>query len=41
MRRTSFPNLTRLRRDAHENGEARWLHAERVCLSMEPAEMNV
>ena len=36
MRRTSFPNLTRLRRDAHDATEACWLHAERSCLSMEP-----
>jgi protein-L-isoaspartate(D-aspartate) O-methyltransferase len=36
MRRTSFPNLTRLRRDAHPPGEGCWLHADRFCLSMEP-----
>ena len=36
MRRTSFPNLTQLRRDAHERTDACWLHAERFCLSMEP-----
>ena len=35
MRRTSFPNLTRLRRDAHDRTEACWLHADRLCLSME------
>jgi protein-L-isoaspartate(D-aspartate) O-methyltransferase len=35
MRRTSFPNLTQLRRDAHEQSEACWLHGERFCLSME------
>jgi protein-L-isoaspartate(D-aspartate) O-methyltransferase len=36
MRRTSFPNLTRLRRDAHAATEGCWLHADRFCLSMEP-----
>jgi protein-L-isoaspartate(D-aspartate) O-methyltransferase len=36
MRRTSFPNLTRLRRDAHAKAEGCWLHAGRFCLSMEP-----
>jgi protein-L-isoaspartate(D-aspartate) O-methyltransferase len=36
MRRTSFPNLTRLRRDPHPGNEGCWLHAERFCLSMEP-----
>jgi protein-L-isoaspartate(D-aspartate) O-methyltransferase len=36
MRRTSFPNLTRLRRDAHESSEGCWLHGEHFCLSMEP-----
>jgi hypothetical protein len=36
MRRTTFPNLTRLRRDAHPSSEGCWLHAERFCLSMEP-----
>jgi protein-L-isoaspartate(D-aspartate) O-methyltransferase len=36
MRRTSFPNLTRLRRDAHQQAEGCWLNAERFCLSMEP-----
>ena len=36
MRRTAFPNLTRLRRDAHPGTEGCWLHAERFCLSMEP-----
>jgi protein-L-isoaspartate(D-aspartate) O-methyltransferase len=36
LRRTSFPNLTRLRQDAHDATEACWLHAERFCLSMEP-----
>jgi protein-L-isoaspartate(D-aspartate) O-methyltransferase len=34
LRRTSFPNLTSLRRDAHEQSEDCWLHAERFCLSM-------
>jgi len=37
LRRTSFPNLTRLRRDAHESSDACWLHGEHFCLSMEPA----
>lgn len=36
MRRTSFPNLTRLRRDAHDRGDGCWLHAGRLCFSMEP-----
>jgi len=36
MRRTSFPNLTRLRRDDHPQAEGCWLHTERFCLSMEP-----
>lgn len=36
MRRTSFPNLTRLRRDHHPQAEGCWLHTERFCLSMEP-----
>jgi protein-L-isoaspartate(D-aspartate) O-methyltransferase len=36
MRRTSFPNLTRLRRDPHAVSDGCWLHAERFCLSMEP-----
>jgi protein-L-isoaspartate(D-aspartate) O-methyltransferase len=34
LRRTSFPNLTRMRRDAHESSDDCWLHTERVCLSM-------
>ena len=34
LRRTSFPNLTQLRRDRHEATPDCWLHAERVCLSM-------
>ena len=36
MRRTSFPNLTRLRRDEHPKAEGCWLHTEGFCLSMEP-----
>jgi len=34
MRRTSFPNLTHLRRDPHESTPDCWLHADRCCLSM-------
>ena len=34
MRRTSFPNLTQLRRDPHESTPDCWLHGERFCLSM-------
>ena len=34
LRRTSFPNLTRLRRDAHESSPDCWLHARHFCLSM-------
>ena len=37
MRRTSFPNLTQLRRDPHESTPDCWLHGERFCLSMQPA----
>ena len=37
MRRTSFPNLTRLRRDVHAQTADCWLHADRCCLSMEGA----
>ena len=37
MRRTSFPNLTRLRRDLHEITADCWLHGGRFCLSMQPA----
>ena len=37
LRRTSFPNLTQLRRDEHESSDACWLHGEQFCLSMEPA----
>jgi protein-L-isoaspartate(D-aspartate) O-methyltransferase len=36
LRRTSFPNLTRLRRDSHAEAEGCWLHADHFCLSMEP-----
>jgi protein-L-isoaspartate(D-aspartate) O-methyltransferase len=36
LRRTSFPNLTAVRRDAHERADACWLHAPEFCLSMEP-----
>jgi len=36
LQRTSFPNLTRLRRDAHDRVDDCWLHTERFCLSMEP-----
>ena len=34
LRRTSFPNLTRLRRDTHESSPDCWLHARHFCLSM-------
>jgi len=34
LRRTSFPNLTRLRRDRHEPSPDCWLHADRFCFSM-------
>lgn len=34
MRRTSFPNLTQLRRDPHESTPDCWLHGDRFCLSM-------
>jgi len=34
MRRTSFPNLTRLRRDVHDSTPDCWLHGDRSCLSM-------
>jgi len=34
LRRTSFPNLTRLRRDRHDQTPDCWLHADRFCLSM-------
>ena len=36
LQRTSFPNLTRLRRDAHDRVDDCWMHTERFCLSMEP-----
>lgn len=36
LRRTSFPNLTRVRRDGHEPAESCWLHGDGVCLSMAP-----
>jgi protein-L-isoaspartate(D-aspartate) O-methyltransferase len=36
LRRTSFPNLTSVRRDAHEIAPSCWLHTERSCLSMAP-----
>jgi protein-L-isoaspartate(D-aspartate) O-methyltransferase len=34
LRRTSFPNLTRLRREAHESSPECWLHAGHFCVSM-------
>lgn len=34
LRRTSFPNLTRLRRDQHAQSPDCWLHADTFCLSM-------
>lgn len=34
LRRTSFPNLTQLRRDKHEQTPACWLHGDGFCLSM-------
>jgi protein-L-isoaspartate(D-aspartate) O-methyltransferase len=37
LRRLAFPNLTQLRRDAHDRSEACWLHGDGFCLSMEPA----
>ena len=36
MRRTSFPNLTSLRRDPHDSTPDCWLHGDRFCLSMQP-----
>ena len=36
LRRTSFPNLTRLRRDPHDSTPACWLHGQTFCLSMDP-----
>jgi protein-L-isoaspartate(D-aspartate) O-methyltransferase len=35
MRRTSFPNLTRLRRDPHPSSDGCWLHVDGCCLSRE------
>ena len=35
LRRTSFPNLTRLRRDRHDGTPDCWLHADTFCLSMD------
>jgi protein-L-isoaspartate(D-aspartate) O-methyltransferase len=37
LRRTSFPNLTQLRRDRHEQTPDCWFHADRFCLSMAPS----
>jgi hypothetical protein len=34
MRRTSFPNLTTIRRDPHDRTEDCWLHWEGGCLWM-------
>lgn len=34
LRRTSFPNLTRLRRDPHKQTPDCWLHGDSFCLSM-------
>ena len=34
LRRTSFPNLTSLRRDDHRQTPDCWLHTSRFCLSM-------
>jgi protein-L-isoaspartate(D-aspartate) O-methyltransferase len=36
LRRTSFPNLTRLRRDPHKQTPDCWLHGDTFCLSMAP-----
>jgi protein-L-isoaspartate(D-aspartate) O-methyltransferase len=36
LRRTSFPNFTGVRRDAHEIAPSCWLHTGRTCLSMAP-----
>jgi protein-L-isoaspartate(D-aspartate) O-methyltransferase len=35
LRRTSFPNLTQLRRDQHDSTPACWLHGQTFCLSMD------
>jgi protein-L-isoaspartate(D-aspartate) O-methyltransferase len=37
MRRTAFPNLTRLRRDPHASTPDCWLHTVNFCLSMTPS----
>ena len=34
LRRTSFPNLTRLRRDPHASSPDCWFHGDTFCLSM-------
>ena len=34
LRRTSFPNLTQLRRDRHDSTPDCWLHGDTFCLSM-------
>ena len=34
LRRTSFPNLTQLRRDPHDGSPDCWLHGDSFCLSM-------
>ena len=34
LRRTSFPNLTRVRRDRHDSTPDCWLHGDTFCLSM-------
>ena len=34
LRRTSFPNLTQLRRDPHVSSPDCWLHGDSFCLSM-------
>jgi len=36
LRRTSFPNLTQLRRDPHDQSPDCWLHGDTFCLSMAP-----
>jgi protein-L-isoaspartate(D-aspartate) O-methyltransferase len=36
LRRTSFPNLTKLRRDPHDQSPDCWLHGQSFCLSMAP-----
>ena len=37
LRRTSFPNLTQLRRDRHDSTPDCWLHGDTFCLSMAAA----